>query len=55
MKKDDKHFEVSVWRLKAGITNFTERDVEHYRTVKGITGDVLVQFADGKAEFYDAR
>jgi len=51
----DNFEQVSVWRLKPGVTNFTESDVRYYRAVHGVEGDVLVQFADGKIELYDAR
>jgi hypothetical protein len=50
----EKDFTVVIAKLKAGVTNFTESDVKYYRQVKGWTDTVLVQFADGKTELYDA-
>lgn len=54
MANEEKFESVVVAKLKAGVTNFTESDVKFYSQVNGWTGHVLVQFADGKTELYDA-
>ena len=54
MANEVKFNSVVVVKLKEGVTNFNESDVKYYRQVKGWTDHVLVQFADGKTELYDA-
>lgn len=54
MANEEKFNSVVVVKLKEGVTNFNESDVKYYRQVKGWTDHVLVQFADGKTELYEA-
>ena len=54
MTNSETDFELVHFRLKEGVTNFNEKDVEYYRAVKGISENatIIVTRPDGKQDWY---
>ena len=54
MMSYDQDFELATFKLKEGVTNFADKDVEYYRKVKNISSEatIVVTRNDGTQDWY---
>ena len=54
MTNSKQDYEITIFKLKEDVINFTEKDVEYYREVKGISDNavIIVKRADGTQDWY---